>query len=87
MLDWHSVVAQLKHVIEVHIVSVKNECKELLVVLGNHKKEEQDGKEQTIKIFCANDNDVFYYDENINYSQKCTLQQPIIDKNGVMDIW
>ena len=81
MLDWHSVVAQLKHVIEVHIVSVKNECKELLVVLGNHKKEEQDGKEQTIKIFCANDNDVFYYDENINYSQKCTPQQPIIDKN------
>ena len=66
MLDWHSVVAQLKHVIEVHIVSVKNECKELLVVLGNHKKEEQDGKEQTIKIFCVNDNDVFYYDENIN---------------------
>lgn len=81
MLDWHSVAAQLKHVIEVHIVSVKNECKELLVVLGNHKKEEKDGKEQTIKIFCANDNDVFYYDENINYSQKCTLQQPIIDKN------
>lgn len=33
MLDWHKAVAQLEHVQEVHIVSVGNECKELLLVL------------------------------------------------------
>lgn len=34
MLDWHKAVADLGNVLEVHIVSVKNECKELLLVLG-----------------------------------------------------
>lgn len=33
MLDWHKAVADMRHVAEVHIVSVKNECKELLLVL------------------------------------------------------
>lgn len=33
MLDWHKAVAQLQRVKEVHIVSVGNECKELLLVL------------------------------------------------------
>ena len=30
MLDWHRAVSELSHVREVHIVSVNNECKELL---------------------------------------------------------
>ena len=34
MLDWHKAVADLGNVLEVHIVSVKNECKELLLVLS-----------------------------------------------------
>ncbi len=34
MLDWHKAVAQLQHVHEVHIVSVGNECKELLLILS-----------------------------------------------------
>ena len=33
MLDWHKAVSDLKSVNEVHIVSVDNECKELLLVL------------------------------------------------------
>jgi hypothetical protein len=33
MLDWRKAVEDLKYVIEVHIVSVDNECKELLLLL------------------------------------------------------
>ncbi len=33
MLDWHKAMGDMKHVAEVHIVSVRNECKELLLVL------------------------------------------------------
>lgn len=35
MLDWRKAVNDLKQVTEVHIVSVDNECKELLLVLEN----------------------------------------------------
>ena len=34
MLDWHRAVSELSHVREVHIISVNNECKELLLVLS-----------------------------------------------------
>ena len=34
MLDWRKAVADVGHVSEVHIVSVNNECKELLLILG-----------------------------------------------------
>ena len=34
MLDWHRAVSELNHVREVHIISVNNECKELLLVLS-----------------------------------------------------
>ena len=35
MLDWRKAVSDLHHVSEVHIVSVDNECKELLVVMSS----------------------------------------------------
>lgn len=54
MLDWHKAVADLKHVSEVHIVSVNNECKELLLVL-------QRVVAGDVHVFCVNDNDVFDY--------------------------
>lgn len=34
MLDWHRAISELSHVREVHIISVNNECKELLLVLS-----------------------------------------------------
>ena len=34
MLDWHRAISELNHVREVHIISVNNECKELLLVLS-----------------------------------------------------
>lgn len=38
MLDWHKTVEDLKGVSEVHIVSVDNECKELLLVMTKTPK-------------------------------------------------
>lgn len=42
MLDWHKTVGDLgsKNISEVHIISVDNECKELLIVMSNDETEE-----------------------------------------------
>ncbi len=48
MLDWHRAVSELSHVREVHIVSVGNECKELLLVLSSQA-------EAPLRVFCVND--------------------------------
>lgn len=53
MLDWHAAVAQLKHVCEVHIVSLGGECKELLLVMQQHR----DG--QPLQLYAVNDDKVF----------------------------
>jgi hypothetical protein len=52
MLDWRKAVEDLKYVFEVHIVSVDNECKELLLVLGQRAKD-------TLRILCVNDEHIF----------------------------
>ena len=53
MLDWRKAVSDLgsQYVSEVHIVSVGNECKELLVVMA--------GKADGLRLICVNDDDVF----------------------------
>ena len=38
MLDWHRAISELNCVKEVHIISVNNECKELLLVLSARNK-------------------------------------------------
>lgn len=38
MLDWHRAVSELNCVKEVHVISVNNECKELLLVLSARNK-------------------------------------------------
>ena len=55
MLDWHKAVSDLgNHVAEVHIVSVANECKELLMLLSaDHRGEPV--------IHCVNDGQVLIY--------------------------
>lgn len=55
MLDWHKAVSDLgSHVAEVHIVSVKNECKELLILLSADHEGEPN-------IHCVNDNQSLTY--------------------------
>ena len=55
MLDWRKAVEDLGNVNEVHIVSVDNECKELLLILSKEKK--------PLKLFCVNNNQVFEGDQ------------------------
>lgn len=53
MLDWHKALDDLGTTVsEVHIVSVGNECKELLFVLGRAVTEE-------VRLFCINDEQRF----------------------------
>lgn len=53
MLDLSLALKELKHTQEVHILSVNNECKELLLVLGQEAPTEQASPEK-IPIRCAN---------------------------------
>ena len=55
MLDWRKAVEDLGHVNEVHIVSVDNECKELLLILSKEEK--------PLKLFCVNNDQVFEGDQ------------------------
>lgn len=52
MLDWRKAVDDLKCVSEVHIVSIDNECKELLLVVRNQPS-------NTLRLVCVNDDDVW----------------------------
>lgn len=52
MLDWRKAVDDLKSVSEVHIVSVDNECKELVLVVKMLSLD-------TLRLFCVNNNDVW----------------------------
>lgn len=61
MLDWRKAVEDLQtgsknptFVNEVHIVSVDNECKELLLIVSKEEK--------PLHIFCVNNGDVFDYE-------------------------
>ena len=57
MLDWHRAISELSHVREVHIISVNNECKELLLVLSARNMGEN------LRIYCTNDAQSFVCDE------------------------
>lgn len=54
MLDWRKAIGDLRGTCEVHILSVGNECKELLLVLSAQKK-------GALRIFCVNDADTFTF--------------------------
>ena len=76
MLDWHRAVSELSHVREVHIVSVNNECKELLLVLSAMNQDEKKPSLNasssdvlalnvpSLKVFCVNDHQQMSYDES-----------------------
>lgn len=56
MLDWHQAVAQLEtdevKVCEIHVLSVRNECKELLFVLSKQRQ-------KPLTLHCVNDDQAF----------------------------
>ena len=53
MLDCRKAVEDLKAVCEVHIISVDNECKELLLILSNEAK--------PLQVLCVNDEQTFTF--------------------------
>ena len=71
MLDWHRAVNELNVignvVREVHILSVRNECKELLIVLQKEEPQSDTtmGSIPKLRIVCVNDGElVSYYEED-----------------------
>ena len=72
MLDWHRAISELSHVREVHIISVNNECKELLLVLsarnmGEMKASSADREVKhagNLRIYCINDAQSFVCEES-----------------------
>lgn len=65
MLDWRKAVADFDGTVrEVHIVATGNECKELLLVLGQQVHEEPSAP----RVFCVNDNQRIDYD-SASYTQ------------------
>ena len=84
MLDWHRAVDELNRlgnvVREVHIVSVRNECKELLLVLQRTKDEKDDkmATEKALQVFCVNDESIVSYslDEALSVSQRLLSAAP-----------
>ena len=72
MLDWHRAISELCHVREVHIISVNNECKELLLVLsarnmGDMEASSADGEVKragNLRIYCINDAQSFVCEES-----------------------
>ena len=71
MLDWHRAISELSHVREVHIISVNNECKELLLVLSARNMGEMEASSAdrevkhagNLRIYCVNDAQSFVCDE------------------------
>lgn len=71
MLDWHRAVSELSCVKEVHIISVNNECKELLLVLSARNMDEMEASSAdrevkhagSLRIYCVNDAQSFVCDE------------------------
>ena len=65
MLDWHRAVDELNRmgevVREVHIVSVRNECKELLLVLRKGNGPAANAPADGLRVFCVNDDSIVSY--------------------------
>ena len=84
MLDWHRAVSELSHVREVHIVSVNNECKELLLVLSARNMgmnmvsgtDLGDKHDENLRIFCINDSQSFVCDETEMASSDVKIASP-----------
>ncbi|MCW4072602.1 class I SAM-dependent methyltransferase [Segatella copri] len=72
MLDWHRAVSELNCVQEVHIISVNNECKELLLVLSARNMGEMEASSAdrevkhvgNLRIYCINDAQSFVCEES-----------------------
>lgn len=88
MLDWHRAVSELNCVKEVHIISVNNECKELLLALsarnmGGMEALSADGEVKhsgNLRIYCVNDAQSFVCDELDIESSSVRIAPPVLEE-------
>lgn len=91
MLDWHHAVSELSHVKEVHIISVNNECKELLLVLSARNMDEMEASSAdgaagevkhagNLRIYCVNDAQSFVCDELDMESSSVKIAPPVLEE-------
>ena len=88
MLDWHRAISELSHIREVHIISVNNECKELLLVLsarnmGDVEASSADGEVKhagNLRIYCVNDAQSFVCDELDMESSSVIIAPPVLEE-------
>ena len=92
MLDWHRAVSELSSVKEVHIISVNNECKELLLVLsarnmGDVEASSADGEDDgevkhagNLRIYCINDAQSFVCEELDVESSSVRIAPPVLEE-------
>lgn len=88
MLDWHRAISELSHVREVHVISVNNECKELLLVLsarnmGDMEASSADGEVKhagNLRIYCVNDAQSFVCDELDMESSPVRIAPPVLEE-------
>ena len=93
MLDWHRAVSELNCVQEVHIISVNNECKELLLVLsarnmGGMEASSADGEDdgevkhaRNLRIYSINDSQSFVCDEmEMEEASLVKIAPPVLDE-------
>ena len=88
MLDWHRAVSELNCVQEVHVISVNNECKELLLVLsarnmGEMEASSADGEVKhagNLRIYCVNDAQSFVCDELDMESSSVRIAPPVLEE-------
>ena len=87
MLDWHKAVNDLQKVTEVHVVSVGNECKELLLVMEGNGHEHPD--ERPLTIYCVNDGQVFTcsmdeMNEGVRIAERIEQEMCLYEPNASM---
>ncbi|RGW41746.1 SAM-dependent methyltransferase [Segatella copri] len=88
MLDWHRAVSELNCVKEVHIISVNNECKELLLVLSARNMGEMEASSAdrevkhagSLRIYCVNDAQSFVCDELDMESSSVRIAPPVLEE-------
>ena len=88
MLDWHRAISELSHVREVHIISVNNECKELLLVLsarnmGDVEASSADGEVKhagNLRIYCVNDAQSFVCEESDMEASSVRIAPPVLEE-------
>ena len=88
MLDWHRAVSELNCVQEVHIISVNNECKELLLVLSARNMGEMEASSAdreakhagSLRIYCVNDAQSFVCEESDMEASSVRIAPPVLEE-------